>query len=43
MDEDNTNNSPANLIPLCRNHHMEIHTKMWRDEVVSLVRGILGA
>lgn len=36
-DGDKKNNDPKNLIPLCKNHHAEIHTKKWQEETKRLL------
>ena len=33
IDLDHKNNSPENLVPLCMNHHNEIHSLEWKNEV----------
>jgi hypothetical protein len=38
LDGDRTNNSPENLIPLCRNHHAELHTNEFGDEIRELIK-----
>lgn len=37
IDEDRSNNSPENLIPLCPNHHEMFHSE-WKNEVAPLIR-----
>lgn len=39
IDENNKNNSPENLIPLCPNHHRMYHSKH-KQEVEELIEGI---
>ena len=40
IDENNKNNKPSNLIPLCPNHHEMVHSK-WCKEVAPLIDGIV--
>lgn len=40
IDGDKKNNSPNNLVPLCRNHHAEIHTLEWGEETKRLLNEI---
>ena len=37
IDEDRSNNSPSNLIPLCPNHHEMYHSE-WKDEVEPFIK-----
>lgn len=41
IDEDNKNNDPKNLIPLCSNHHRLTVTKQYKDEINSLIDKIV--
>lgn len=41
IDGDHDNNDISNLIPLCPNHHMMIHTKKYGADVQSLIETIL--
>ena len=40
FDENKTNNSVDNLIPLCPTHHRYIHTKRLKQIVVDAIRGV---
>ncbi len=37
LDENNKNNNPQNLVPLCINHHEMIHSDEWKEEVIEQV------
>ena len=37
IDEDRKNNNVKNLIPLCPNHHMELHNKKYGDEIKKII------
>ena len=42
LDHNNKNNDINNLIPLCPNHHMMLHTKKYNEEVVAEIKKITG-
>jgi hypothetical protein len=42
LDHNNKNNDINNLVPLCPNHHMMLHTKKYNTEVVTEIKKITG-
>lgn len=42
LDHNNKNNDINNLIPLCPNHHMMLHTKKYNTEVITEIQKITG-
>lgn len=45
MDEDRTNNSPENLIPLCPTHHQYVHSRykhLILDKIEKYIKDFLG-
>lgn len=42
LDHNNKNNDINNLIPLCPNHHMMLHTKKYNEEIVAEIKKITG-
>ena len=41
FDENNKNNDPKNLVPLCPNHHEMIHHSKWSKEVIAELKVII--
>ena len=42
LDHNNKNNDINNLVPLCPNHHMMLHTTKYNKEVVTEIQKIIG-
>jgi hypothetical protein len=42
LDHNNKNNDINNLVPLCPNHHMMLHTKKYNTEMVTEIKKITG-
>ena len=41
IDENHENNSPKNLIPLCRNHHGMVHMNKYKKEIKNIIANSL--
>ena len=41
IDENKKNNDITNLIPLCPNHHMELHHKDYKNEIKDIISNLI--
>ncbi len=41
LDGDRENNEPTNLVPLCPTHHVMMHRKKWRGEILPQIKKVV--